>query len=209
MTEFDDVARVGVTNNVSDTSVTPPALAASPMVSRRGLIGGAAGLAAGIAGLTPEIAEAGPRERSLAIYNPRTREAVDVIYRIGNRYSRNNLRKINHIMRDWRSGDEVNIDPAVIDYLYSVKRWLGVRKPIHMISGYRSPATNARLAQQRRGVARNSYHTKGMAMDIRIPGYSVRSIARAAEALKIGGVGRYSRSNFVHLDSADVRTWGR
>lgn len=177
-------------------------------VSRRGLIGGAAGLAAGIAGLTPDLAEAGPRERQLAIYNPRTRETVDCVYRVGNRYSRNNLREINQIMRDWRTGDVTNIDPRVIDYLYSVKRWLGVKGPIQLISGYRSPATNAKLAKRNRGVARNSYHVKGMAMDIRIPGYSVRSIARAAEALEIGGVGRYSRSNFVHIDSADVRKWG-
>lgn len=202
MTEFSDAA-AGAADNVSGSSVILPA------VSRRGLIGGAAGLAAGLAGLTPEIAEAGPRKRQLEIYNPRTRETVECVYRIGNKYSRNNLRKINHIMRDWRSGDERPIDPAVIDYLYSVKRWLGVRKPIHLISGYRSPTTNAMLAKKRRGVAKNSYHTKGMAMDIQIPGYSVRTIARAAEALKIGGVGRYSRSNFVHIDSADVRSWGR
>ena len=198
MTVLHDAANELAADNVSQTLV----------ISRRGLIGGAAGVAAGLAGLTPDIAEAGPRERQLAIYNPRTRETVDCVYRVGNRYSRNNLRQINQIMRDWRSGDVRAIDPKVIDYLYSVKRWLGVKGPIQLISGYRSPATNAKLAQQRRGVARNSYHCKGMAMDIRIPGYSVRSIARAAEALKIGGVGRYTRSNFVHIDSADVRKWG-
>lgn len=198
MTLHDDAADQSAADDVSDM----------PAISRRGLIGGAAGLAAGIAGLTPEFAEAGPSERQLAIYNPRTRETVDCVYRVGNRYSRNNLRQINQIMRDWRTGDVTAIDPKVIDYLYSVKRWLGANGPIQLISGYRSPATNAKMARQNRGVARNSYHVKGMAMDIRIPGYSVRSIARAAEALKIGGVGRYTRSNFVHIDSADVRKWG-
>ena len=178
-------------------------------MTRRALIGGGAALAASLAGFTPEIAEAGPSRRVLKLYNPRTKEKLEVAYRAGNRYSRSGLRHVDEIMRDWRSGDVRKMDPRVIDYLYSVQRWLGVTKPIHVVSGYRSPATNAALARKNRGVAKNSYHTKGMAIDIKIPGYSVRSIARAAEAMKLGGVGRYSRSNFVHIDSAEFRTWGR
>ena len=179
-------------------------------ISRRHLIGGGGvALTAGLIGFTPDIAEAGPSRRLLKLYNPRTREKLQVVYRVGNRYSRNGLRKVDQIMKDWRSGDVRKMDPKVIDYLYSVQRWLGAKQPVHIISGYRSTATNAMLARRKRGVAKNSYHTKGMAIDIKIPTYSVRSIARAAESMKLGGVGRYSRSDFVHIDSADLRTWGR
>lgn len=181
----------------------------SLLVSRRSLIGGGAALTAGLIGFTPEIAEAGPARRLLRLYNPRTKEKLSVVYRVGNRYSHMNLRKIDELMRDWRANESRRMDPQVIDYLYSMQRWLGVKKPIHIVSGYRSPATNAMLARRKRGVAKNSYHTKGMAIDLKIPGYSVRSIARAAKAMKLGGVGSYSRSNFVHIDSAEFRTWGR
>lgn len=182
---------------------------AAPMsLTRRGLIGGAAALAAGVVAIGPEIAEAGPNRRALKLYNPRTREEFEIVYRVGRSYSRNGLRKFAHIMRDWRTGDERRIDPQLADYLYSMRRWLGAKGPIHIVSGYRSPSTNAMLARKSRGVAKNSYHVKGMAVDIKIPGYSVRSIARAAEAMKLGGVGRYSRSSFVHIDTADFRTWG-
>ena len=179
-------------------------------VFRRQLIGATAvAVTAGLIGFTPNIAEAGPNRRVLKVYNPRTREKLQVVYRTGNQYSRNGLRKIDHIMKDWRSGDMRKMDPQVIDHLYSVQRWLGSKQPVHIISGYRSVATNAMLAREKGGVARNSYHTRGMAIDIKIPTYSVRSIARAAESMKLGGVGRYSRSDFVHIDSADFRTWGR
>lgn len=180
------------------------------IITRRKALGaGAALAAAGFVGLDADVAEAGPTKRSLNLYNPRTREKLQVVYRVGNRYSRNGMRKINHIMRDWRTDEARKMDPRVIDYLYSIKRWLGVTKPIHIVSGYRSPSTNAMLARKSGGVARNSYHVKGMAIDLKIPNYSVRSISRAAQAMKIGGVGRYSRSNFVHIDSAEYRVWGR
>lgn len=201
--QFGDNAEEPAHFNSSDSS-------SRETLTRRSLIGfGGAAMATGLVGFAPDIAEAGPARRMLKLYNPRTKEELDVTYRVGNRYSRSGLTKIDQIMRDWRSGDVRRMDPRVIDFLYSVRRWLGADKAIHVVSGYRSPKTNAQLARQRRGVAKNSYHTKGMAIDIQIPGYSVRSIARAAEAMKIGGVGRYSRSNFVHIDSADVRTWGR
>lgn len=181
----------------------------SPAMSRRLLLGGGVAAGAGLISMAPDIAEAGPSRRRLKLYNPRTREGAEVIYRVGSRYSRQGLRNVDRLMRDWRTGDQRPMDPKVIDYLYSVSRWLGVRGPIHIVSGYRSPSTNAMLARKSGAVAKNSYHVKAMAIDMKIPGYSVRSIARAAEAMKFGGVGRYSRSNFVHIDSADFRTWGR
>lgn len=188
----------------SDSAVA----AAKGSLTRRGLLGGGAALAASLVGFTPDIAEAGPSRRALDLFNPRTHETLEVVYRIGNKYSRQGLRNIDEIMRDWRSGDKRPMDPQVIDYLYALRRWLGVKDPITIISGYRSPATNAKLAKTHKGVAKNSYHCKGMAIDVQIPGYSVRTIARAAEKLHMGGVGRYSRSNFVHIDCAEFRTWG-
>ena len=170
--------------------------------------GGTGALAAALVGFTPDIAEAGPTKRALGLYNPRTQEKLEVVYRVGNRYQRNGLRNIDEIMRDWRSGEKHRMDPDVIDYLYAVRRWMRISKPITIVSGYRSPSTNAMMARAKHGVAKNSYHMQGMAIDIKIPGYSVRSVARAAEATKLGGVGRYSGSEFVHIDSADFRTWG-
>lgn len=180
------------------------------IISRRKLLALTAGAgAAGIAGLTPDDAEAARGRRSLKLVETHTGEKLRVVYRVGNKYSRNGLRKINLIMRDWRNDQIRAMDPQVIDYLYSISRWLGTNKPIKIVSGYRSPATNAMLARKSSGVARNSYHVKGMAIDFRIDGYSVNSIARAAKAMKLGGVGKYNRSRFVHIDSAEYRTWGR
>ncbi len=180
------------------------------VLSRRRLLALTAGAGtAGLIGLTPDEAEAARGRRTLKLYETHTGEKLNVVYRVGNRYSRNGLRKINHIMRDWRNGQSRAMDPQVIDYLYSIRRWLGTNRPIKIVSGYRSPATNAMLARRSGGVAKNSYHVKGMAVDIKIDGYSVNSIARAARAMKLGGVGKYSRSGFVHVDSADCRTWGR
>lgn len=180
------------------------------ILSRRKLLAIATGVAAaGIVGLSPDDAEAARGRRSLKLISPHTGEKLSIVYRVGNQYSRNGLRKINHIMRDWRNDHAHPIDPQVIDYLYSVRRWLGTNKPIKIISGYRSPATNAMLARRSSGVAKNSYHLKGRAIDISIDGYSVNSIARAAKSMKLGGVGKYNRSGFVHIDNAEYRTWGR
>ena len=180
------------------------------IISRRKLLALTAGVgAAGIVGLTPDDAEAARGRRSLKLVETHTGEKLSVVYRVGNTYSRDGLRKINSIMRDWRNDQSRPMDPQVIDYLYSVRRWLGTNKPTKIVSGYRSPATNAMLARKSGGVARNSYHVKGMAIDIKIGGYSVESIARAAKAMKLGGVGKYNRSGFVHIDSAEYRSWGR
>lgn len=180
------------------------------VLSRRKLLAMTAGVgAAGLVGLTPGEAEASRGERTLKLFNPHTGEKLGIVYRVGNRYSRFGLRKINLIMRDWRTQDVKTMDPEVIDYLYSVRRWLGTNKPIHIVSGYRCAATNAMLARRSGGVARKSYHVRAMAIDIKIPGYSVNAIARAAKSMKQGGVGKYNRSGFVHIDSADFRTWGR
>ncbi|NBX42259.1 MAG: DUF882 domain-containing protein, partial [Rhodobacteraceae bacterium] len=100
------------------------------------------------------------------------------------------------------------IDPRTLDIMAASHNLLDTNEPYLLLSGYRSPATNATLRQRSSGVARNSLHMLGEAADLRLTSRSVSQIARAAESCAAGGVGRYSRSNFVHMDCGDVRHWG-
>ncbi len=146
--------------------------------------------------------------RRVRMYSGRTGEQIDTIYWIEGEYIKEVLKEINHFMRDWRSGDTVKIDARTVDILAASHRLMDVTEPYMMLSGYRSPATNAMLRSQSRGVARDSLHMKGQAADLRLKSRSVGQMARAAEACSSGGVGRYSRSNFVHMDCGPVRSWG-
>lgn len=146
--------------------------------------------------------------RRIRMYSGRTGESIDTIYWIEGEYIKEVMKEINHFMRDFRSGDQIGIDPRTIDIMAASHRLLDVNEPYMLLSGYRSPATNAMLRSRSRGVARNSLHMKGQAADLRLKSRSVGQIARAAEACASGGVGRYSRSNFVHMDCGPVRHWG-
>ncbi len=116
--------------------------------------------------------------------------------------------EIARVLRDHRNGEVHPIDDAVLDQLVALRAVLGLRQPFHVISGFRSPASNAQLAADGRGVARNSLHTQGRAIDIRAPGLDLHALHRAALDLQAGGVGLYARSGFVHVDSGRVRRWG-
>jgi len=146
-------------------------------------------------------------ERSLMLYNTHTGEQLRTTYWAGGRYLPDSLASANHLLRDHRSGDVHRMDPRVFDLMAAVQRKLGAKGPIHIISGYRSPATNAWLASMSDGVACHSLHMQGKAVDIRLPGHSVRNIGRAAVSLKAGGVGIYPASGFVHIDTGNVRRW--
>jgi uncharacterized protein YcbK (DUF882 family) len=146
--------------------------------------------------------------RRIRMYSGRTGEQIDTIYWIEGEYIKEVMKEINHFMRDWRSGDSIKIDARTVDILAASHRLMDVSEPYMMLSGYRSPATNAMLRSKSRGVARDSLHMKGQAADLRLKSRSVGQMARAAEACSSGGVGRYSRSNFVHMDCGPVRTWG-
>jgi uncharacterized protein YcbK (DUF882 family) len=111
-------------------------------------------------------------------------------------------------MRDLRADQAVKMNPGNLDIIAATHNLLDVNEPYVLLSGYRSPATNAMLRERSSGVARNSLHMKGMAADLRLKSRSVSQMARAAEACSAGGVGRYSRSNFVHMDCGPVRSWG-
>ena len=146
-------------------------------------------------------------KRHLALYNTHTGESTDVCYYDQGGYCPEALERINYIMRDHRSNEIKPIDLKLIDHLYALKLNTGTQSPFHVISGYRSPATNASLRRGRSGVARKSYHMHGQAIDIRLPGYDTRRLRSACISLNLGGVGYYQKSNFVHIDTGPIRSW--
>jgi uncharacterized protein YcbK (DUF882 family) len=148
-----------------------------------------------------------PSHKVLAFHNTHTGDQLNLTYFERGRYIKDALHEINHLFRDYHDGTVHPIDPALLDQLYDLKHTLEVRKPFHIVSGYRSPATNADLRKHSDGVAKNSLHMEGRAIDIRIEGLDTRRIRNAALAMRRGGVGYYERSNFVHLDTGSVRTW--
>jgi uncharacterized protein YcbK (DUF882 family) len=147
--------------------------------------------------------------RRIRMYSGRTGERMDTIYWIEGKYVPEAVAEINHFMRDWRTDGVKSIDLRTVDIMSAAHNMLDVSEPYLLLSGYRSPQTNAMLRSRSRGVAKNSLHVKGQAADLRLSTRSVSQMARAAAACKGGGVGKYSGSNFVHMDCGVVRTWGR
>lgn len=145
--------------------------------------------------------------RRIAMFSGRTGERLDTIYWIEGDYIPEAIQEINVFMRDWRTGEAVQIDLRTIDIMSAAKNLLDVDEPYMMLSGYRSPQTNAMLRNGTAGVARNSLHMRGQAADLRLQSRSTAQMAQAALACRAGGVGRYSRSNFVHMDCGPVRSW--
>ncbi|HKK33885.1 MAG TPA: DUF882 domain-containing protein [Desulfomicrobiaceae bacterium] len=146
-------------------------------------------------------------DRSLSFFNTHTGENLSIRYHDGAGYRQEALRRINHIFRDHRTGDVARINPELLDLLFSLRLKTDANSPFSIISGYRSPTTNALLRKKSSGVAKKSLHTQGLAVDIRVPGFSLKRLHRAAVALKGGGVGYYSRSQFIHIDVGPVRYW--
>lgn len=145
--------------------------------------------------------------RALGLRHLHTGESLTVEYAAGERYLPDALAAVNHLLRDFRTGDVHAIDPALLDLLHQVARRLDTRQPFEVISGYRSPTTNAALRRKSEGVAARSLHMVGQAIDIRVAGVSLTSLRAAALDLKGGGVGYYAVSNFVHVDTGRIRQW--
>lgn len=160
---------------------------------------------------SPAIAQAArgkfPSHKSLAFQNTHTGDKLKLTYFEKGRYIQGALREINFVLRDFRTGDVYPIDIELLDQLHDLKLALGVNRPFHIISGYRSPYTNAQLHDQSSGVANNSLHMQGRAIDIRLEGFDTRRIRNAALVMRRGGVGYYAESDFVHLDTGKFRTW--
>lgn len=146
--------------------------------------------------------------RRIRMYSGRTGESIDTIYWIEGEYIPQALNEITYFMRDWRQDEKKDVDPRAVDIAAAAHRLLDVNEPYMLLSGYRTARTNAMLRSSSRGVARNSLHMKAQAADLRMRSRSVSQMYRAAAACEAGGVGKYSRSNFVHMDSGPIRTWG-
>ncbi len=145
--------------------------------------------------------------RRLVLHNIHTGETGRCVYAARGGYLPEGLARVNHLLRDHRTGDVHKIDPALLDLLHDLAGELGVAPEYDIISGYRCPATNALLRRRSKGVARHSYHMRGMAADVRLRGVELSHLHRTALAKRRGGVGFYSASGFVHLDTGPVRSW--
>jgi uncharacterized protein YcbK (DUF882 family) len=182
-------------------------------MSRRALLGGLSAVTALAAtpafASAPALLKGAGNFRNIALVNDKTGEWLRTVYWVDGEYIPDAIVAVNHIMRDWREDLIYKMDPRTIDILSATHRLLDCSEPFQLISGYRSPQTNAMLRRRSKGVASNSYHMKGMAVDVTMKTRSVRQISSAGLSLGAGGVGRYSRSQFVHLDSGPVRKWGR
>jgi uncharacterized protein YcbK (DUF882 family) len=146
-------------------------------------------------------------KRSLSLYNTHTGETVTTAYWESGKYLSQPLFEINYILRDHRTDQVMPIDLDLLDLLYAVRVRMLTQQPFHIISGYRSPETNAWLCRLNRGVVENSLHLCGKAVDIRLPGCGLPSLRSVAMDLKRGGVGFYPRSDFIHVDVGRVRCW--
>jgi uncharacterized protein YcbK (DUF882 family) len=176
---------------------------------RRSLLRLGTGLAAtaGLSLVLPAAALSAVPARALSFYHLHTGEALKTDYWVNGRPVPGALAEIDRLLRDFRTSEIRPIDVRLLDLLHRVRTRLGTNEPFHIISGYRSPTTNAKLANNSSGVARRSLHVEGQAIDVRVPGRSLRDLHGAAVAQKAGGVGIYPRSDFVHLDVGRVRYW--
>jgi uncharacterized protein YcbK (DUF882 family) len=181
--------------------------ASSSSITRRSLLALGSAAAATLLCKPASAALRLTHERSLSLYNIHTGEHLREVYWAGGRYLPDALHAITYFLRDFRSDQIHHMDPHALDIIAAVHRKCEARGPVHIISGYRSPATNAWLRSVSGGVARHSLHMQGQAIDIRLPGHSVHNVGRAAMSLRAGGVGMYPASDFVHVDTGRVRYW--
>lgn len=190
---------------------------AETTISRREVLGyaavGAAGAAAVAAGrgahAAPNYLRGLGDFRKLNLVNQRTGERLNIIYFADGAYIPEAVDELSYIFRDWRRNEIKPIDTRTIDIAAAVYRKVETSEPMQIISGYRSPETNQMLRRKGRGVAKNSFHTRGMAVDLTMQSRSVGQMYRAAMDLQAGGVGRYSRNHFIHVDCGPCRSWGR
>ena len=166
-----------------------------------------ASLAGSVLAMAPLSSTWAASERRLSLQNLHTGERVDQPYWMQGSYLPESLSAINTVLRDHRSGEVYPIDPGLLDLLSALQHRVGSLQGYHVISGYRSPASNAKLQAASSGVAKRSLHMQGKAIDIRLPGVQLARLHRAAREMKAGGVGLYTGSNFIHVDTGRVRYW--
>ena len=181
-------------------------------LSRRALILGLAASSAAAAApalASPSLLTGRGDIRRVRLESPHTGDRLDTVYWVEGEYVPEALAEIDRLMRDWRVDEVKPFSTRTVDIIAATQRLLDTGEAFKVFSGYRTPETNRMLRQKSRGVARHSYHDKAMAADLHLETRSVAQVARAAATLGAGGVGRYSRSDFVHLDCGPVRDWGR
>ena len=147
-------------------------------------------------------------ERKLSLLNLHTGESLKATYWAEGQYQLSELHAINHVLRDHRTGDIHEMDSNLINMLNILHHKMDGKHAFNVISGYRSPKSNALLNKTTSGVAKKSLHMQGKAIDIRLPGRDLSALRKAALDLQTGGVGYYSKSDFIHVDTGRVRQWG-
>lgn len=177
------------------------------MISRRNLLRSAAAAASmAVPGLS-KAAMPSAAERRLKFYNLHTGERLSATFWADGGYVAGELAAIDHLLRDHRTNEVAHIDTALLERLHRLQQQFGRNHPFHVISGYRSPKTNAALRSSTGGVAKRSFHMQGRAVDIRLPGVNTWKLRQAALAQKAGGVGYYAKSDFIHIDTGRTRFW--
>ncbi|MGZ9897894.1 DUF882 domain-containing protein [Shewanella gaetbuli] len=177
--------------------------------ARRQVLLGLSGTA--LAAMLPKTAQASRSTKGfkdLSFYNLHTGERGEGHFWIDGQYQKETLNTFSQVLRDHRQNIAAPMDKRLYEYLFQLQNVLNNKDEIHVISGYRSPKTNQMLAAKSNGVAKKSYHMKGMAMDIAIPSVNLKELRDAAISLQLGGVGYYPSSGFVHIDCGPVRSWG-
>jgi len=174
------------------------------LITRRSALRGAAALTLAATPLARALAS---DARALAFRHTHTGETLSVAYYRDGAYDRDSLARVKHFLRDFRTGAVHDIDPELLDILAHVQGASGVAGTFEVISGYRSPRTNAALRRRSAGVAEHSMHMEGRAIDVRLPGVATARLRECALDLQRGGVGYYPASDFVHLDTGRVRCW--
>ena len=196
-------------NNLLNLQNSDQILNTDAKFSRRDFL--ALSVTAAVASLVPSemyaAAEELQPERIICLHNVYTLETIETVFWKEGDYLPEALSDINHIFRDTRSGKERTISKELINLLYDLQQEVKNKEPFQIVSGYRSPRSNALLRRTTKGVAKNSFHMYGKAVDIRLPDYSLSTLRRKAMNLRGGGVGFYPRSNFIHVDVGAVRYW--
>jgi len=147
------------------------------------------------------------RPRAVSLHNLHTGEALNTVYWADGRYLPDAMRRIEWLLRDHRTDEVHAIDPNLVNLLVDLQARLHTHAPFEVLSGYRSPLSNAILANISDGVAQNSLHIEGQAVDIRVPGHRLNHVRAAAVSLRGGGIGYYPHSDFIHIDTGRIRYW--
>lgn len=146
-------------------------------------------------------------ERTLKFFHTHTGKSIEVVYFRKREYDINALALLRDFLADWRDGKQHDIDPQLLDFLWQIQQTTSSNNTWEVISAYRSPKTNELLRKRSKGVAKNSQHLKGNAIDVRLRGIDLKVLRDTALGLKLGGVGYYAKSDFVHVDTGRARYW--